>query len=134
MKTKYLIFIFFSHRGSVLPLMLRLWTSGRISLLTLCTLTFESGIPGATSILGFRIEAGSDLDFFKDLAVFVLTASFLLGIIGLCARRVSLPPSLTVGFLLVSFRLSRLSSLSQLILALRSAAACLSFSCLARDL
>jgi hypothetical protein len=63
-----------------------------------------------------------------------LTVSFLLGIIGLCARRASLPPSLTVGFLVVSFRLSRLSSLSQLILALRSAAACLSFSCLARDL
>jgi hypothetical protein len=80
------------------------------------------------------MEAGIDLDFFKDLAVFVLNVSFLLGIIGLCALRASLPPSFRVCFRAVSFRLSRLSSLSQLILALRSAAACLSFSCLARDL
>lgn len=91
-------------------------------------------MPGTTSFLGFKTEAGSDLDFFKDLAVFALMVSFLLGIIGLWARRASLPPSLVAGFRVASFRLSRLSSLSQWILALRSAAACLSFSCLARDL
>jgi hypothetical protein len=81
--------------------------------------------------LGFNIDNGRDLDFFNDFAVAIFVSEFETFVDTLLVSRLT---SRMFDFRIGSLRISMLSSLSQFILALRSAAACLSFSCLARDL
>jgi hypothetical protein len=93
-----------------------------------------NGKPGYGSCFGFVIDESVDLDFFKDAVVFVSEVSIFEALFGLSRLLGLVLVSRMLAFLVGSLRVSVLSSLSQFILALRSAAACLSFSCLARDL
>jgi hypothetical protein len=113
-----------------LPFPLKLGSIERLSF-TIGPLLFARGIAGYGSCLGFNIDNGKDLDFFNDFAVAIFASEFETFVDTLLVSRLT---SRMFDFRIGSLRISMLSSLSQFILALRSAAACLSFSCLACDL